>query len=795
MGRRQSFRAYTRRLLLAYIGSFGVAFAQTGLPPVPAYSELPLPMDQPVAMDADGTLRWLDGRPISPAPAGLPPKCWAWELVARQWQPATGAVGERALELGGQVVGQIALPHGILSVSTVGCQRGAQSDRLRLGLLTRQGRHITVETEEKIGQMRFRFLPRGDDSAVIVTRTKDERFIVAFVVRRDGDTLAIERMPVLPIPYRGDFAAAIAGGATPPAGSLMILGGSDAQYRGCSPCRAETHVLDIATRRWSAGPPMVEARSELDATRLPDGSVLVTGGWTRDADWGHGPARTAERWDPVRNRFDSVAPMPSGTARHRGVWLPREEGRVLTLVEGVNGAAQAYDVAAGTWRTAGAWVQGSEEGGCGFMPFRVDGNAYAWLLNRAEGHYSSKSCMEQKYATLSLLRPPYGSPPSAVPPPESLLVTYRSGAAFLPASGSEPALIIAGSTHGGMNAYLNTTTVEAVGRDGRMWSLPTLRVPRRDARVFRIGGEGGGVLVVGGVGGEGGRGGVADDRAAQSRPLPMEWLASLAPGQAHRFDEVAGAGIAATSALAQTAEGDLIEVADDGAVTRWQLRVSAGKLALERSAMPSLNRARRSQDRERVQVRALRDGRIVVAGGVVQAEKIALLGAGTDRPDAVDEYVGIGDFLPSRRHEIFDPMAKRWITSAAATGAGGNVAILDDGRVRKRVMRPDAKPLLEISAANGMAWRPMRDDAGSRLKRSDLYREFSVDGELFASGELEHVDTGGGPSGVEWFDSAASRWELLWQAGARDNWRDHVGRILVRPLGNGKSVVLPVDGF
>src|SRR5205085_1667916 len=159
---------------------------------------------------------------------------------------------------------------------------------------------------------------------------------------------------------------------------------------------------------------------------------------------------------------------------------------------------------------------------------------------------------------------------------------------------------------------------------------------------------------------------------------------------------------------------------------------------------------------------------------------------------------------PSRRHETYDPAAKRWLTSAAAAAPGGNVTILGDGRVMKmgRSQAPGAaesKPVLEISRPNGMAWATMPSGAGSRMRMSDKYKAFSVDGELFVSGELEGINTGGGPSGVEWFNTSTKKWELLWQADEQDNWRNHVGRMLVRRVGTqgaeAKIVVLPVEGL
>ena len=194
----------------------------------------------------------------------------------------------------------------------------------------------------------------------------------------------------------------------------------------------------------------------------------------------------------------------------------------------------------------------------------------------------------------------------------------------------------------------------------------------------------------------------------------------------------------------------------------------------------------------------------MVAGGHVRAEKIALLKADSDKPDAIDEYVGIGEYLPSRRHEIYHPNTRRWLTSAPARSKGGNVTILGDGRVLKMgsTYAPGATesvPLLEICDATGMTWTTM-PSGGSRMRRSDEFRAFSVDGELFVSGELNNISIGGGTRGVEWFNTSLKRWELLWQAGEKDNRGNHVGRILVRRLPSSKGAeekifVLPVEGL
>lgn len=369
---------------------------------------------------------------------------------------------------------------------------------------------------------------------------------------------------------------------------------------------------------------------------------------------------------------------------------------------------------------------------------------------------------------------------------------------MLPASGAAPLLVIGGALHAGMNTYVKAGSVDAVSRDGRITSWPSLRIARQDAKAFRMAG---GVLVVGGTGPHNTYGGDRDPK-----PLPAEWLppAGTTPWQ---WQEVTGAGIPPGSALAQMKDGRLLVLAQGGALQQLQLVAREGRLRLEAAAWGRLNRERRDgpNERDQVQVQQLDDGRVVVAGGAVRSERIALFSDNVAKPDAPDDYVPIGDFLPSRRHEIFDPATGRWTNSAPSGAPGGRVIILADGRVVKagQAQRgPDdtgpVKVVLEISNAAGNAWTPLVP-TGSRLRISENLRLFTLEGELFASGEMEGVSTGGGASGLEWWNPDTRRWETLWQAGNDENWRLHQGRMVVRTLtmpdGKTKTLVLPVGGL
>jgi hypothetical protein len=357
-----------------------------------------------------------------------------------------------------------------------------------------------------------------------------------------------------------------------------------------------------------------------------------------------------------------------------------------------------------------------------------------------------------------------------------------------------------------VNNYIVTAAVEAVGRDGRMWAFPSLNNARSNARAFRFGD---GVLVIGGWAAESWK-----NRELAARKLPMEWLPSSALDGKASWIEVVGPGPFADSALAQLQNGSLLEVGPAGEMTQWKPVLRAGSagqpstLTLERHAWPKLNRARLATESSPINVRELADGRIIVAGGEVQVHKIALMSSDTHRADAADEYVGIGYYLPSRRHEIFDPATRLWKNSAPAGAPGGPAVILDDGRVMKLGTLADegktaeiyGKPerrALEISNAEGTAWTelPTGLGAGSRMRFNDRYKAFTIDRELFVSGLLADPDTRNPPRGVEWFNAASNRWEVLWESIAGTSWTAHLGRILVPKLANGKTVVLPVEGF
>lgn len=101
------------------------------------------------------------------------------------------------------------------------------------------------------------------------------------------------------------------------------------------------------SRGWVLGEAMNEARAEHTMTALPDGRILVTGGFNE----GGLVAISAEIRDPVTGQWAFTAPMLTPRARHTATLL--DDGRVL-VAGGYDGqsetaSAEIYDASTGLW--------------------------------------------------------------------------------------------------------------------------------------------------------------------------------------------------------------------------------------------------------------------------------------------------------------------------------------------------------------------------------------------------------------------------------------------------------------
>ena len=113
-----------------------------------------------------------------------------------------------------------------------------------------------------------------------------------------------------------------------PDGQVLVTGGWDVNH-----AVAAAELYDPGTRSWSATGSMATPRAFHTATLLPDGSVLVAGG--------DGPLASAELYDPSGRTWTATARMGTPRAYHTATLLP--DGEVL--VAGGMGAAstERYD--------------------------------------------------------------------------------------------------------------------------------------------------------------------------------------------------------------------------------------------------------------------------------------------------------------------------------------------------------------------------------------------------------------------------------------------------------------------
>jgi len=108
-------------------------------------------------------------------------------------------------------------------------------------------------------------------------------------------------------------------------GKVLVMGGGDPPTR-----TAEVIDLNAASPSWRLVGQMAIARRQINATLLPDGKVLVTGG-TSGAGFNNAstPVFPAEMWDPVAETWTTMASAQVPRLYHSAALL-LPDGRVLT---------------------------------------------------------------------------------------------------------------------------------------------------------------------------------------------------------------------------------------------------------------------------------------------------------------------------------------------------------------------------------------------------------------------------------------------------------------------------------
>jgi WD40 repeat protein len=140
-------------------------------------------------------------------------------------------------------------------------------------------------------------------------------------------------------------------------GTVLVTGGSGPRRVGVSlapPVSAELYVP--ATRTWTATGSMSTSRTGHTATLLPDGRVLVTGGYDNNRDFA-----SAELYDPASGTWTATGSMIEERRYHTATLLL--DGSVLVAGGFGNepgldvlAAAELYDPRTGTWTATRSMV-------------------------------------------------------------------------------------------------------------------------------------------------------------------------------------------------------------------------------------------------------------------------------------------------------------------------------------------------------------------------------------------------------------------------------------------------------
>ena len=143
--------------------------------------------------------------------------------------------------------------------------------------------------------------------------------------------------------------------------TLALAGG--AILVGASLLRGPTPAIPFATGTFTPTGSLSEARWGHTATLLPDGRVLVVGGANGHGPFFKGVARTVEAFDAATGTFRTVGSLADPLEGHTATLLP--DGRVLVAggfsITSANGdtpsSAELYDPAKGSFSQIGNLLQ------------------------------------------------------------------------------------------------------------------------------------------------------------------------------------------------------------------------------------------------------------------------------------------------------------------------------------------------------------------------------------------------------------------------------------------------------
>ncbi len=641
-----------------------------------------------------------------------------------------------------------------------------------LVFLASNGGTAMAPLTEARDESHFLVLP---DNSVLIVGGRDaasrQRVNTVERVRAGLIQLQVETMADLPGPVRWGYTVAVMQD-----GRLMVAGGSTARSESCQrpACTDRTYILDVAEGRWTEGPTLTRPRAAATASLLIDGSIMVAGGWTADGDGNAVVTRSTERLGPGENQFVEDAPLPFAMAEHRALApIDTAAASALLLDEGAKSVI-AYDLEQGEWRLAGGFSTFTT---FKLGPFSNGREHYFWTADTREEEWSRQIIRVRGYT------------PATTPTHAGTIHLYRRGTGVLAGENAAHAIVAGGHVS---DPFRLTPAVDSFTGSQGLLALSPLQSSRYDAQVFGM--RNGAIVVAGGTGT------ARDDRAAAAMAPHMEFMNSVsATAKWQALDARHPQG----TRYAQLNEDTLVAISPGRAVERLTFDgTGADGASVVRQAMPRLpvHRESGSQPDGSVVAIGLDDGRVIVAGGLTYERQIAIY---DDTAKSAVGYAGIGELIPANTYEVFDPVSNRWTSSAKSGERGGQVVVLEDGRVVNLHIRSEGlddagEPaftfLFEISHADEGEWKPLPMQEPPYMEAGST-RLVAVGNELFVSGYSEVTIGMERKRVLWWLDQVRQGWDLVWEepfSSLDSRHQDVIARV---SLGDGRELLVPVGGI